>query len=364
MRELALLPGEHYRLEDGSHLVVPGDETDAKSVAEHSQDGDVALRLAREPAALAGLMRPRPGKPVSEETIRRAAGLVALHLRRRSLDFDDDQQEAYLLLFTVLPGEWSVSVSAKAAGDAYEKKRALRPSAKTEAAHGLVAAIKADVQGGQVQSALEKAEEVHGLPPPSRKMAAKGVLDAFLKLGKSVDEDEPFYLPTLLAAHKAYRAVLSQFEAYLDEDEIPMPKGQAVLAPITGDQGEGRHLVNDILVATGRSVIEMEPGQAPEEIAESVKEHAPDTLVLTGLVPISLRLATDEHERLAACREAAKELVALLKREGLRDRLEVILVGFAFNRQFGRSLGADAVCRTLASLYAEFHHRKRKRKGT
>lgn len=363
MSDLSHLPGEHYMLEDGSHLVVPAKAADADAVAERGEAGDVAFRLARRGGKFAGLLRPAEGKIVSEEALRRSAGLVALHLRRKRVAFDDKQKETYALLFTVLPGEFPVSISASPADANYAKKRSLRPSAKRSAAQALLAEINAAIRDGQIQDALEKAEEAHALPPRLRRVVAKGVLEEFLKLGKTTGEDQPFYLPTLLAAHKSYRAVLSQLEQYLESDELPAPKGRALLAPVAGDRGEGEHLVAEVLVATGRYVIEMAPGLPHGDIVEAVKEHSPGVLVLTGLVPISLRLATDEHERMKICRKGAKDLIALLKKEGLRERLEVVLVGFAFNSQFGKSAGADAVCRTLWSLYTEFHHRKPKGRG-
>ena len=57
------------------------------------------------------------------------------------------------------------------------------------------------------------------------------------------------------------------------------------------------------------------------------------------------------------CRRAVRELVARMTDEGWRDNTDIVLVGFAFNRKFGRELGIDIVCRTVRSFFLECHRR-------
>jgi hypothetical protein len=91
----------------------------------------------------------------------------------------------------------------------------------------------------------------------------------------------------------------------------------------------------------------------PEEIVRSLAKRVPEVLVITALVPINLRLASDNLSRTRGCRRAVRELMARLTQEGVRDRLEILLVGFAFNTKFGREMGVDTICRTLPKLFRE-----------
>ena len=122
----------------------------------------------------------------------------------------------------------------------------------------------------------------------------------------------------------------------------------------------GQDIVADVLSATGHKVTDLSSNLEPEDILKQIKKGGPGMLVITSLVPVSLRLARDVSKRTRTCRKAVKELMALLKREGYLDRLEVVLVGFAFNQKFAREIGSNTVCRDLSSVFLEFHQRTAK----
>ena len=54
--------------------------------------------------------------------------------------------------------------------------------------------------------------------------------------------------------------------------------------------------------------------------------------------------------------------MALLAKSGLRDRMETLLVGFAFDGRFGKQVGASAVCRDLSSLFQYLYQRAGKKR--
>jgi|GEM_PF-5122933 len=363
MQRLASIAGDHFEMEDGSYLVVPRKGSEAEQLRRSTADGDVAFTLSRRPDQLVGLMRPALDGRIDEEVIRDAASIVACCLRKRKLVFDDKQEKCFHISFCIVPASFHVSMSTKPATKRYAQKRSLRPSAKRGIARTLSDELNADIQDGRLKDALEKAKEVHSLQHAYRELVAKSVLEAFLELGKDVSEDERFYIPRLLVAHKCYRAVLDELSPYLCPESLPAPGKKVAAASIRGDYGEGRDIVRQVLFATGHQVVDLGANEEPAAIAKRVEKSVPDMLVITALVPISIRLATDLFTRMKTCRRAVKELIELLKEEGMGDGVEVILVGYAFNKRFARSAGVRTVCRDLWSLFLEFHKRAAEKGG-
>jgi methanogenic corrinoid protein MtbC1 len=363
MQRLASISGDHFEMEDGSYLVVPRKGSEAEQLRQSLTDGDVSFTLSRRPDQRVGLMRPAVDEQIDEEVIRNAASIVAFCLRKRKLVFDDKQEKCFHIAFCIVPSPFHVSMSIKPAAKRYVQKRSLRPSARRGVARTLSDELNADIRDGRLKDALEKAKEVHSLQHAYRELVAKSMLQGFLELGKDVGDDERFYIPRLLVAHKCYRAVLDELSPYLSPDSLPAPGKRVAAASIWCDYGEGRDIVRQVLSATGHQVTDLGANMEPADIAQRVKKSVPDMLVITALVPISIRLATDLFTRMKTCRKAVKELVELLKEEGMWDRVEVILVGYAFNKRFARSVGVRTVCRDLWSLFLEFHKRAAEKGG-
>jgi methanogenic corrinoid protein MtbC1 len=363
MQRLASTAGDHFEMEDGSYLVVPRKRGEAEKLSRSMTDGDVAFSLSRRPEELIGLMRPAADRQIDQQIIQTAANIVAFCLRKRRLVFDDKQEKSFRISFSVVPSSYDVSMWAKPATKQYLQKRSLRPSARRSVARTLSEEINADIQNGRLKGALEKAKEIHSLQPSYRELVAKGLLEGFLELGRDVGEDKRFYIPRLLAAHKCYRAVLEELGPYLSPGSLLAPGKRVAVASIRGDHGEGKDIVKQVLSATGQHITDLGADMEPTVVAERVEKNPPEVLVITGLVPISIRLASDLFTRKKRCRKAVKELLEVLKQQGIRDRMEVILVGYAFDKRFARSIGVRIVCRDLWSLFLEFHNRVAEKSG-
>jgi methanogenic corrinoid protein MtbC1 len=357
MHRLAAATGEHFQMEDGSYLVVPRKASEAEQLEGTAADGDVAFTLRRKRERLVGLLHPAAGEELDQEVVSKAASIVALYLQRRRVVFDDKQERSYDISYRVLPSSLRLSLSTGPASKNYAQMRCLKPAARRGAAKALVGEISKHIHEGKLEEALERTGQVHSLPGRYRELVAKGLLDGFARLGQEIREDDSFYIPRLLSAHRAFGAVLGELRPYLPPDALPRPQGRAALASIRGDYGQGKDIVADILSVTGHRVSDLGTNMAPEDIVKEIRADGPEMLVITGQVPITLRLATDLMARRNVCRAAVEELLELLKQAGLRDQLEIVLVGFAFSKDFARRLRVTAVCRTLRSLFGQFHRR-------
>lgn len=363
MQNLLAVAGEHFQMEDGSYLVVPTKNGHVEQLRQSMMDGDIFFSLSRNMDRLIGLLRPGPEKVIDSEIIEGAASVIAFQLRKRRLVFDDKHEKSYRILFCVLPCTFHLSLSVKPASTQYLETRSLRPSARKRVALALTEEIKASIRNGDIQRALEESDQVHSLEPRYRKMIVDSIINEFVELGKEISESKRFYLPRLLAAHKSYRAVLNELKPYLQADALPSPRTKAVLASIKGDYGQGKDMVADVLVATGHMVEDAGSNLEPSEILNAVKKEEPDLLVITGLVPVSLRLATDAQTEGKISKKAVRDLVKLLKQQELYNSVEIILVGFAFDKRFVKNIGIKTLCMSLWSLFQEFYKRSTNKQG-
>ena len=278
MDSLASTAGEHFRMEDGSYLVVPRKGSEADQLRENTQDGDIAFARRRKAEKLIGLLRPSGPEGIDEDIIKNAARLAALHLQQRRLVFDNKREGSFDLSFRILPSPLRVSLSVKPAARSEADRCSLRPSAKRAAARITVAEINELVEKGSMREAVAKARAVHSLPTELRGVIAGGVLAEFARLGREIREEQRFSIPRLLAAHRTFRAVLDQLKRYVEPDALPSFRGTVALTSIRGDLGQGRDILADILSVTGHRVTDLGANMAPEEIVRSLKKGTPETL--------------------------------------------------------------------------------------
>jgi len=357
MQNVLAIGKEHFQVEDGSYLIVLSKKSQNKQLLQIATDGDITFSLSRNMDRLVGLLRPVGEKVIDEQIIRSAASLIAAVLQKKKLVYDDKHERTYRILFKILHCPFYLSISVAPATRQYVERRSLRPAARKRVALAMIDEIKGSIQDGDIRQALLKSDRVHSFEPKYRKMIIDGVLKGFIELGKAISEKNRFYLPHLLAAHKSYRAVLNELKPYLQTDTLPCPRGKALLASIRGDYGHGKDLVADVLMATGHSVKDVGCNLEPVEIRDAVLKQKPQLLVVTSMVPVSLRSATDISAEGKTSKKAVKNLVKLLKQQDLLSRIEIILVGFAFDKRLAKAINVGTICRSLWSLFQEFYKR-------
>jgi 5-methyltetrahydrofolate--homocysteine methyltransferase len=87
-----------------------------------------------------------------------------------------------------------------------------------------------------------------------------------------------------------------------------------------------------LMRAEGFKVIDLGVDVPSEKIIEAVKEYTPKILGLSALLTTNL--------------EEFPKIVDALKREGLRDKVKVIIGGATVTGQFAREIGVDAYAKT------------------
>jgi hypothetical protein len=150
---------------------------------------------------------------------------------------------------------------------------------------------------------------------------------------------------------------MNELQTDVAPEALAALQGRALLASIKGDHGGGKDVVADVLSALGYDVSDLGSNVEPEEIVSETKKIPAKVLIVTALMPISLRLAADRSNRIKTCRSGVTRMMSLFHERSSPERPDIVLAGFAFNRPFARRIGVETVCRTLRALLVEFHQR-------
>lgn len=104
--------------------------------------------------------------------------------------------------------------------------------------------------------------------------------------------------------------------------------GTIVIGTVYGDiHSIGKTMVAALLTADGFVVNDLGINVTAENFVEGVKKYRPDVLAMSALMTMT---APEQ-----------KKVIATLKKEGLRDKVKIMVGGGAITQEFADSIGAD-----------------------
>ena len=143
------------------------------------------------------------------------------------------------------------------------------------------------------------------------------------------------YVPEVMVAARAMKAGMELVRPLMVEGDIPSA-GKVVLGTVAGDLHDiGKNLVGMMMESGGMTVVNMGVDIPAEKFAGAVREHKPDVLAMSALLTTTML--------------AMKDTIELLKEEGLRDSVKVIVGGAPVTADFAREIGADGWAPDAAS---------------
>lgn len=164
-------------------------------------------------------------------------------------------------------------------------------------------------------------------------MAADALISAIRQVGDGFGRGE-LWLPDLVGAADAMQSAMP-----ILEDEIKRTGakrrilGTVVIGTVYGDiHSIGKSMVCTLLAAEGFDIIDLGVDVTAEEFITAVKKHQPDILALSSL------MTTTAAEQ--------KEVIDTLTREGIRDKVKIMVGGGAINKEFAERIGADGYAPT------------------
>ncbi|MHA2004045.1 MAG: cobalamin B12-binding domain-containing protein [Candidatus Thorarchaeota archaeon] len=153
---------------------------------------------------------------------------------------------------------------------------------------------------------------------------AKGVKSVGDKFSKG-----EVFLVELIMAGDAMKAGMSVLLPEIKASKAEMKTlGKVMLGTVDGDiHSIGKDIVATLLEAEGFEVINVGEDVSSEAFVKKVKEHSPDILGLSSL--------------LTATMPAQQEVIEMLDKAGLKDKVKVIIGGAPTTNEWADEIGAD-----------------------
>jgi len=162
----------------------------------------------------------------------------------------------------------------------------------------------------------------------------QGLITGMSVVGARFKAGEMF-VPEVLMAARAMNAGLDIVKPLITEGDIPSV-GKVIIGTVKGDLHDiGKNLVGMMMESGGFNVVNLGVDIAPEKFAGAVKEHKPQVVALSALLTTTML--------------AMKDTIEVLKEEGLRNSVKVIIGGAPVTQQFANEIGADGYAPDAAS---------------
>ncbi|MDW7674124.1 MAG: corrinoid protein [Bacillota bacterium] len=143
------------------------------------------------------------------------------------------------------------------------------------------------------------------------------------------------YVPEVLMAAKAMAAGVDIVKPLIAEGDVPT-SGKVVIGTVKGDLHDiGKNLVGMMMESSGFQVINLGVDVSPEKFADAVREHQPQVVGMSALLTTTML--------------AMKDTIEVLKEEGLRDSVKIIIGGAPVTADFASEIGADGFAPDAAS---------------
>ncbi len=138
-------------------------------------------------------------------------------------------------------------------------------------------------------------------------------------------EKKEYFLPEIVVSSDAFYSAFQVLQPHLKGMET---KATVVIGVIRGDVHDiGKNIVKCFIEAAGFKVIDLGRNVPAEKFIESIKNNNADIVALSTMMTSTLNSMSD--------------LVKLIKKEGLRDQVKIILGGAAPDDKFAAQIGAD-----------------------
>ena len=157
--------------------------------------------------------------------------------------------------------------------------------------------------------------------------------ESIAQIGDKFDIGELF-LPDLMIAAKTMKIALKPLEEELKIKKIEKKSaGKVVIGTVYGDLHDvGKNMVLTFLVGTGFNVIDLGINVETSGFVEAIKKYDPDILAMSSL------LTTTAPEQ--------SKTISTLEKEGIRNKIKIIVGGGPITKEFADKIGADGYAPT------------------
>lgn len=207
----------------------------------------------------------------------------------------------------------------------------------------IIATLKENViQGRQNQDDEGIEEDMAGTPGvvelteaalekniPLEDIITKGLTAGMQIVGEKFSTKE-YYIPDMLASAQAVGAAMDILKPHLERSNVET-KGKFAIVTVKGDIHDiGKNIVAILLKGAGYEVVDLGIDIPTEKIVDYIREEKPGYLGLSALLTTTM--------------VAMGDIVEALKKNGLRDKVKILIGGAAVSNEYAQEIGADAYC--------------------
>ena len=195
--------------------------------------------------------------------------------------------------------------------------------------------IKKNIYDGEENKTVDLVKKALDEGQAPQDIMDAGLVAGLRECGKSFEKGEKF-IPEMLMSSEAMKKAMVILKPLLLGGTGGTSFGKAVLATVEGDVHDiGLELVATMLETAGFEVRNMGPDVPTADIVKAVKEHKPQIVGLSALLSNTMDVMPD--------------VIAALKKAGLRDSVKVMVGGAPVKQDFADEIGADGWAYDAAS---------------
>ncbi|MFB0561503.1 MAG: corrinoid protein [Candidatus Lokiarchaeia archaeon] len=154
-----------------------------------------------------------------------------------------------------------------------------------------------------------------------------GLMKGIEVVGEKFGNKEYFISDVLMSA-QAMTAGLEILEPHLRAKKSSRHGKVIIGTAYTDIHTIGKNIVKIMLQAGGFEIIDIGENVPPETFVENVKLHKPDIVAMSGII--------------VSARAEMENTIKELEKEGLRDKVRILIGGAATSEEFAKKIGADA----------------------
>lgn len=194
--------------------------------------------------------------------------------------------------------------------------------------------LRQSVIDGEMNVTQELVQKTLAGKIPPEQILKDGLISAMEEVGRRFECNE-FFVPEMLISARAMKSGLALLRPQLIAANV-QAIGKVVIGTVQGDLHDiGKNLVGMMLEGVGFEVVDLGADVSPDKYVAAVKEHRPDIVACSALLTTTmLRM---------------KDVILLLKEEGFRDQVKVMIGGAPVTDQYATDVGADGYALDAAS---------------
>ena len=140
-------------------------------------------------------------------------------------------------------------------------------------------------------------------------------------------EKGEFFLPELIGAADAFKLGMGILAPKLSAGDR-VSQGKVVLGTVHGDVHDiGKNLVGFMLSSAGFTVVDIGTDVSTGQFVQAVREHQPQVLGMSALLTTTML--------------GMEDVIKELKKQGLRNKVKVIIGGGPVSKKYCEDIGAD-----------------------